>query len=299
MTTNNRIFGHIPGIAEGSTFASYEEMNKAKIHAQTQAGISGSQNEGADSIIISGGYEDDQDYWDTIVYTGQGGQNPSGKHIADQKLSRGNLALVKNELEGLPIRVIRGKDRKNPYAPAIGYRYDGLYRVDSHWSETGKSGFLVWRYRLVRFEDEALQKTASPTGAPITVGTNTNPVRKTMIVQRIVRDTKEGKKVKQLYEWTCQVCGIKINTTGGYYAEAAHVRALGAPHNGPDTSDNIICLCPNHHVMFDQGTFAVNDDLSLIGIDGNLIVNKKHSLSIAHFQYHREHFHSRKSKKNN
>lgn len=297
MANSNRIFGHIPGTSIGDTFASYADLNKSRIHIQSQAGISGSQDEGADSIIISGGYEDDQDYWDTIVYTGQGGQNPSGKHISDQKLTRGNLALVKNELEGLPVRVIRGKDRQNPYAPTIGYRYDGLYRVDSHWSETGKSGFLVWRYRLVKFEEEALPKPALPIGAPITVGTNTNPVRKTMIVQRIVRDTKEGKKVKQLYEWACQVCGIQITTTGGYYAEAAHVRALGAPHNGPDTSDNIICLCPNHHVMFDQGTFAVNDDLSLIGIDGNLIVSKKHTISIVHFQYHREHFFSRKSTK--
>lgn len=297
MAIKIRIFGDIPGIAEGTSFASYEEMNKAKIHAQTQAGISGSQNEGADSIIISGGYEDDQDLWDTIVYTGQGGQNTSGKHIADQQLTRGNLALVRNELEGLPVRVIRGRDRHNPHAPKQGYRYDGLYRVDSHWSETGKSGFLVWRYRLLKIDESSSQKPLSSASIPLTVGSNINPARKTMTVQRIVRDTKESKQVKMLYDWACQVCGTKIMTAGGYYAEAAHVRALGAPHNGPDTSDNIICLCPNHHVMFDQGTFAVEDNLSLIGIDGSLIVNKKHTLSIAHFQYHREHFLTRKSKK--
>lgn len=295
MAANDRIFGHIPGISEGSTFRTYEEMNKAKIHIQTQAGISGSQNEGADSIVISGGYEDDHDYWDTIVYTGQGGQNSSGKHIKDQTLSRVNLALVKNELEGLPVRVIRGKDRHNPYAPATGYRYDGLFRVDSHWSETGKSGFLVWRYRLIRLDENASQKMSTPPGAPITIGDNTNPVRKATIVQRIVRDTKEGKKVKQLYECACQVCGIQILTPAGYYAEAAHVRALGAPHNGPDTSDNIICLCPNHHVMFDQGVFSVNDDFSLIGILGKLKVINKHPISIAHFQYHRKHFLNKKS----
>lgn len=296
MVDSNRIFGHIPGISINTSFASYAELNKSRIHKQTQAGISGSQDEGADSVIISGGYEDDQDFWDTIIYTGQGGQNPSGKQVADQKLSRGNLALVKNELEGLPIRVIRGKDKHNPNAPLTGYRYDGLYRVDSHWSETGKSGFLIWRYRLLRIDADA-QEAPTNVGSTIAVGKNTNPIRKAMVVQRIIRDTKESKKVKKLYEWACQVCGIKINTDGGYYAEAAHVRALGAPHNGPDTVDNIICLCPNHHVMFDQGTFAVNDDLSLVGIEGKLSVSTKHVLSLIHFQYHREHFFSRKSLK--
>ncbi|WP_199898264.1 HNH endonuclease, partial [Methylobacillus glycogenes] len=65
---------------------------------------------------------------------------------------------------------------------------------------------------------------------------------------------------------------------------------LGAPHNGPDTSDNIICLCPNHHVMFDLGLFAINDDLSLLGVDGKLKTHVKHPVSVDHIRYHREHF---------
>jgi predicted restriction endonuclease len=38
---------------------------------------------------------------------------------------------------------------------------------------------------------------------------------------------------------------------GSYYAEAHHVRPLGRPYNGPDTIDNIICVCPNCHVLLD------------------------------------------------
>ena len=56
-----RFFGEIAGISEGAVFSSYEELNRSKIHTPTQAGIAGSQKEGADSIVISGGYEDDQD----------------------------------------------------------------------------------------------------------------------------------------------------------------------------------------------------------------------------------------------
>lgn len=42
-----------------------------------QAGISGSGEEGADSVVVSGGYEDDEDYGDVIVYTGHGGNDPT------------------------------------------------------------------------------------------------------------------------------------------------------------------------------------------------------------------------------
>ena len=41
------------------------------------AGISGAERDGADSIVVSGGYEDDEDYGNVIVYTGAGGNDPS------------------------------------------------------------------------------------------------------------------------------------------------------------------------------------------------------------------------------
>lgn len=41
---------------------------------------------GADAIVVSGGYEDDNDDGDEIIYTGQGGNDPdSGKQVADQE----------------------------------------------------------------------------------------------------------------------------------------------------------------------------------------------------------------------
>ena len=56
----------------------------------------------------------------------------------------GALALVRSQNLGLPIRVARGANPDSEYAPATGYRYDGLYRVDEHWQEEGKSGFTIW-----------------------------------------------------------------------------------------------------------------------------------------------------------
>lgn len=105
----DRIFGHIPGIVEGQHFENRIELSLAGVHRPRQAGISGSQNEGADSIVLSGGYEDDKDYRDIIVYTGHGGRDQnSGKQVLDQELTRQNLALAISCQQGLPVRVIKG-----------------------------------------------------------------------------------------------------------------------------------------------------------------------------------------------
>src|SRR4051794_26699720 len=104
-----RIFGHIPTYPEGSGFDSRAELSEAGIHKPRMAGISGSALEGADSIVLSGGYEDDLDLGNEIIYTGHGGRDQeTGQQIADQTMTRGNLALAYSMLNGLPVRVIRG-----------------------------------------------------------------------------------------------------------------------------------------------------------------------------------------------
>jgi putative restriction endonuclease len=289
-----RQFGEIAGIREGDVFQSYKDMNRVKVHTPTNAGISGSQNEGAESIVISGGYEDDQDLGDVIIYTGSGGQDGSGKQIADQTLTRSNKALAKNEIDGLPVRVIRGAHKGNPFAPASGYRYDGLYRVDSHWSETGKSGFKIYRYRLLKLNDALppkVQTKSTPNDFDKKYGSE-NPKRATQTVQRVIRDSKLGRQLKKLYDYKCQVCDLQIETEAGFYAEAAHIKPVGSPHDGPDLIENLLCLCPNHHLMFDKGVFFVNEDMSLDGIAGSLHTHKSHKISSEFIAYHRGMFKS-------
>src|SRR5690242_14513245 len=113
-----RTFGHIPGYPEGSGFDSRAELSEVGLHKPLIAGISGSGKEGADSIVLSGGYEDDEDFGTEIVYTGHGGRDQeTGKQIANQNLFRGNLALAYNKLNGLPVRVIRGSNHVSLYSP--------------------------------------------------------------------------------------------------------------------------------------------------------------------------------------
>ena len=108
------------------------------------AGIWGAQ-EGAYSIVLSGGYEDDIDELDYILYTGQGGQDaPGGKQVADQLFTKGNLGLRLSCDYGLSVRVTRGHQIKN--GPEKGYRYDGLYRVEKYERVQGKRGFYICRF---------------------------------------------------------------------------------------------------------------------------------------------------------
>ncbi len=282
-----RIFGHIPGYPEGSRFESRAELSEAGVHRPTVAGISGSEREGADSIVLSGGYEDDADFGDEIVYTGHGGRDPeTGRQVADQNFSRGNRALAHSSLNGLPVRVIRGSGHNSPYSPATGYRYDGLYLVDDYWHEPGRSGFRVWRYRLIKVPEQSGVdrpdlESSETTSAP--------PQQETTVL-RIVRDTKQARRIKDLYDYRCQMCGTRLEGLSGPYAEAAHIRPLGAPHHGPDTPDNILCLCPNHHVLLDHGGVGIAEDLSLIGAEGKLTIHPQHRISGEHLRYRREHY---------
>lgn len=284
-------FGELPAVPPGTPFVNRQALHDAGVHRQNQAGITGLPAYGAESIVLSGGYEDDEDYGDLIIYTGQGGQL-EGKQVADQELKSGNAALVTSMAHGLPVRVIRAASHKSPYSPKSGLVYSGLFTVEDFWSESGKSGFLIWRYRLRAIPTAPQQaqeqvSLASPQG-------NATPGRAVTTTQRIVRSTAVADYVKRTHDYTCQVCGVRLVTPTGAYAEAAHIRALGRPHNGPDEVANVLCLCPNHHVLFDMGMIAVGDELTVLDLASNEPISDLrcmpgHDVSLEHALYHREH----------
>ncbi len=144
----------------------------------------------------------------------------------------------------------------------------------------------MWRFRLAKISERATvgqEVREEPAGYAV-------PRRQEVILSRIVRDPKQARRVKALYGQRCQMCGTKLECPAGPYSEAAHIRPLGTPHNGPDAEDNILCLCPNHHVLFDNGAISIAEDLSLTGGEGGVLtVHKHHHINPDHLAYHRQH----------
>jgi putative restriction endonuclease len=131
------VFGHIPGYPVGSWFENRAELADAGVHRHRQAGISGSASKGADSIVLSGGYEDDQDFGDLIIYTGYGGRDSAtGRQVSDQPFSMWNRALAYSSLNGLPVRVIRGEGHDSPHSQAQATATTGCIS----WTTIGRTG---------------------------------------------------------------------------------------------------------------------------------------------------------------
>ncbi|CAJ2645891.1 histone-lysine N-methyltransferase H3 lysine-9 specific SUVH6-like protein [Trifolium pratense] len=152
VNEGDKILGSVPGVEVGDEFQYRIELNIIGLHRQIQGGIDFVRQKNkvlATSIVASGGYSDDLDNTDVLIYTGQGGNvMSSDKDPEDQKLERGNLALKTSSEEKNPVRVIRGSESMDGKSKI--YVYDGLYLVESCWQEMGSHGKLVYKFRLRR-----------------------------------------------------------------------------------------------------------------------------------------------------
>jgi putative restriction endonuclease len=282
-----RFFGTPVDVKVGQLFVDRRDLHHAFVHRPLQAGISGTRAEGADSIVLSGGYADDEDHGDYIIYTGHGGQGGSGSQIADQSLDApGNAGLITSQIEGLPVRVTRGKSKSSPYAPPAGYQYAGLFLVTSHWTAVGQSGLTIVQFRLDRLPEQAPLITKEPA--------KLDPAYSTSTVSRRVRDTALSRELKIFYDHKCQVCGVSIPGDGNrLYSEGAHVRPLGRPHLGEDLRSNLLCLCPNHHIQLDIGGMVILEDWSVAvpsshSSFGELFFKGDHHVLAENARYQRE-----------
>jgi hypothetical protein len=91
---------------------------------------------------------------------------------------------------------------------------------------------------------------------PLMLGCDTlePPPRMRAVIQRVVRDTAKARRLKRLYGYRCQLCGVRFPVARESYAiEVHHLRPLGADHSGIDDFGNMVVLCPNHHALFDYG----------------------------------------------
>jgi hypothetical protein len=153
-----------------------------------------------------------------------------------------------------------------------------------------KAGDLIHIYRVfdrvyylskVEQADEAIIKECTKTGMDVPApppifeilssipkggiessgGQEETPIERHIVsFSRIVRDSRIIRELKELYSNRCQICGKHIILFNKSYSEGHHLQQLGEEHNGPDIKENIIIVCPNHHVEFDFGAIAINPD---------------------------------------
>jgi hypothetical protein len=146
-----------------------------------------------------------------------------------------------------------------------------------------------------------IRGAASPKAAPVLdqVETDAEIERREITHLRQQRDRRKAAALKALYENECSFCGTRLNVgPGRYYSEAAHIRPLGKPGNGPDTTLNMLVLCPNHHLQFDAGVFRLRkrgSDWEIICKDTANTLHRKavtfrHEIADRHINWHHEHF---------
>jgi|SRR5579862_6862607 len=126
-------------------------------------------------------------------------------------------------------------------------------------------------------------------------------MRRLQETQAQVRNAQNVRELKTLYKNTCMFCG-KQTVIGvdppKHYSEAAHIKPLGQPHNGPDRKDNMVLLCPEHHLQFDRGllrirkrlrssTITIASKIADDPIDGNaLTLRAPHELDDEYVSWH-------------
>jgi len=279
-------FGDL-GLKLHELFENRTELTNKGIHRPPRAGIWGNRTEGACSIVLSGGYIDDIDQLDYILYTGEGGRDPKSKRqVKDQEYIRGNKGLQISHEFNLPVRVIRDKVTK--YGPKEGLRYDGLYYVSDYERIRGKDGFFICRFHMVS-EDQniisSLEKSKS--------FKDELPKIKEYVVSKHERKPEITIKIKNLYKNTCQICNEKLISPKGLISVGAHIRGLGKPHDGPDSIENLLCLCPNHHALFDSYAFYIEPHTyKIIGLEEfkDKKINILHKINNEHLEYQKKLF---------
>ncbi|KAF5443635.1 hypothetical protein F2P56_036173 [Juglans regia] len=159
------------GVLVGETWEDRLECRQWGVHLPLVAGIAGQSKYGAQSVALSGGYEDDEDHGEWFLYTGSGGRDLSGnkrtnkEHSFDQKFEKFNEALRVSCRKGYPVRVVRSnKEKRSSYAPETGLRYDGIYRIEKCWRKNGTQGYKVCRYLFVRCDNDPAPWTSDDHG---------------------------------------------------------------------------------------------------------------------------------------
>ena len=146
-----RVYGH-NGLRPGDWWPLQKVAHFYGAHGAPVAGISGSADHGAYSIVVSGNsvYHDiDVDRGDELWYSADGSASSrEGSRVIN--VSGATRSLQRSRVNQRPVRVLRSAGRTGAYAPLKGIRYDGLYVVVGEAQRINDSGGMYLCFHLRR-----------------------------------------------------------------------------------------------------------------------------------------------------
>lgn len=216
--------------------------------------------DGNKSILLfsrhDGPYED-RHLGDIFYYIGEG-----RKEDGDQKLTTNNKALAYSNSEG---RIIFGFEKTDPKSTE--WVYMGLLKV-LDYDYLSQNGRKVYEFKIQKLQFENPEIILKEQEELVNEAISSEPVlteiRDTKQTYRKikVRSAAFKTKIKELYEDSCAVCGIRrYNKAQNPEVEAAHIYPV--EKNGTDDLRNGLSLCKLHHWAFDGGLFVIEDNFEI------------------------------------
>ncbi|GAB1318274.1 E3 ubiquitin-protein ligase UHRF1 [Madurella fahalii] len=151
-----REFGH-NGLSPGDWWPLLRVAVFHGVHGHVMAGIYGFQSEGTYSVVVSGKsttYGDlDNDEGGVLYYSADRSHDNSDPNRVNV-VTASTKSLQKSIITKRPVRVLRSAGPKKAWAPSVGVRYDGLYRVVEQQKAKNKNGGLYDRFKLVRLDGQ-------------------------------------------------------------------------------------------------------------------------------------------------
>lgn len=226
------------------------------------------------------GYEDTFEDDGTFFYTGEG-------QVGDMSYDRGNKAIGEHQEDGRELHVFE-KDANGLVT------YLGQYvHADETWEILpDKNGN---DRQAIQFELHPVEEINVDTEVVLPEG-NQNPKRTKTTSTSPQRDEKLVRKMKRLYDDTCQLCGDRrLQGDDIGYSYVHHIKPLGKEHSGPDIPKNVVVLCPNHHDDFDNGMLTVDPETLEIShryedaLTGDTMITKRgHEIGAEFLAYHNQ-----------
>jgi len=233
----------------------------------------------------------------TVTELAGGGRNPESPVAA---LFNAGLLELLGITDEVPTSQPAARELLNQVSPQLGLPADVYEELGAHPDRLNELTRQILRLLpdeqaaslLLNHLGLAVETTEQSVPPPVPAGAMV-PGRGAQTRLAIERNAAIAEWVKKMHNDTCQLCGAQLITPGGPTSDAAHIKPLGEPHAGPDIVENVMCLCPNHHRLFDRGAWVVLDGfIARNNMDGTEIgplhVIAEHAMDPQYFAYHRE-----------